>query len=81
MKCCGCDNECIEESARAQGVRFKEDTDCENPNSDNTEQASITSYKYTLADVKVQVKEYSGVKRTVKECHHHLHEETNSEQG
>ena len=52
MKCGECDTEYIGEIARTLGVRFKEHT-------------SITVHKYTLADVKILVKEDSEFKRKV----------------
>ena len=50
-----------------QHLRFKQHTDGKHPNY-VTEHTSITGYKYTLAEVKVLVKEDSDCKRKVKEA-------------
>ena len=46
MKCGGCENEYIGETARTLGVRFREHTDGKHPNFSITEHPSITGHKY-----------------------------------
>ena len=68
VKCGGCEKEYIGETARTLGVRFKEHTDGKHPNSAVTAHTSTTGHKYSLADVKVLVREDSDLKRKVKEA-------------
>ena len=67
VKCGGCEKY-IAETARTLRVRFKENTDSKVPNSALTKHTSIIGHKYTLADVKVLVKEDRDFKRKVKEA-------------
>ena len=68
VKCGRCRMEYIGETARTLRVRFKKHIDSKHPKSAITEHTSITGHKYTLADVKVLVKEDNDFKKKVKEA-------------
>ena len=69
VKCCGCEKEYFGETARTLEVKFKEHTDGKQLNYVITERTlDSTGHKYTLADVKLLVREDNDFKRKVKEA-------------